>query len=68
MRAMVNTQDYQGYWSEWSEEFTWETQNGTSPHQANTAGKVCTWWTMKKILAKDHCCFLIPEFYSALRN
>lgn len=29
MRAMVNNQDYQGYWSEWSEEFIWETENGT---------------------------------------
>uniref|UniRef100_A0A669Q2P8 Fibronectin type-III domain-containing protein n=1 Tax=Phasianus colchicus TaxID=9054 RepID=A0A669Q2P8_PHACC len=31
MRAMVNKQDYQGYWSEWSEEFTWETENVLSP-------------------------------------
>ncbi|XP_042693702.1 cytokine receptor common subunit beta-like isoform X2 [Centrocercus urophasianus] len=31
MRAMVNNQDYQGYWSEWSEEFTWETENVLSP-------------------------------------
>ncbi|XP_065599099.1 LOW QUALITY PROTEIN: cytokine receptor common subunit beta-like [Cyrtonyx montezumae] len=31
MRAMVNNQDYQGYWSEWSEEFAWETENVLSP-------------------------------------
>ncbi|XP_010710550.3 cytokine receptor common subunit beta-like [Meleagris gallopavo] len=31
MRAMVNNQDYQGYWSEWSEEFIWETENVLSP-------------------------------------
>ncbi|OXB52014.1 hypothetical protein ASZ78_005768, partial [Callipepla squamata] len=31
MRAMVNNLDYQGYWSEWSEEFTWETENALSP-------------------------------------
>ncbi|XP_021239504.1 cytokine receptor common subunit beta-like isoform X2 [Numida meleagris] len=31
MRAMVNNKDYQGYWSEWSEEFTWETENVLSP-------------------------------------
>ncbi|OXB51833.1 hypothetical protein ASZ78_007937, partial [Callipepla squamata] len=31
MRAMVNNQDYQGYWSEWSEEFTWKTENALSP-------------------------------------
>ncbi|OXB52681.1 hypothetical protein ASZ78_007113, partial [Callipepla squamata] len=31
MRARVNNLDYQGYWSEWSEEFTWETENALSP-------------------------------------
>jgi len=30
MRARVNTPlDYEGPWSEWSEEFTWKTQQGT---------------------------------------
>uniref|UniRef100_A0A8C4TZ99 Colony stimulating factor 2 receptor subunit beta n=1 Tax=Falco tinnunculus TaxID=100819 RepID=A0A8C4TZ99_FALTI len=30
MRARVNTPlDYKGPWSEWSEEFAWETENGT---------------------------------------
>ena len=30
MRARVNTPlDYEGPWSEWSEEFTWKTENGT---------------------------------------
>lgn len=29
MRARVNTPlDYEGPWSEWSEEFTWKTENG----------------------------------------
>uniref|UniRef100_A0A8C3BGY6 Fibronectin type-III domain-containing protein n=1 Tax=Cairina moschata TaxID=8855 RepID=A0A8C3BGY6_CAIMO len=27
MRAMVNSVDYQSSWSEWSEEFSWETEN-----------------------------------------
>ncbi|EOB03953.1 Cytokine receptor common subunit beta, partial [Anas platyrhynchos] len=27
MRAMVNSADYQSSWSEWSEEFSWETAN-----------------------------------------
>ncbi|NXL86429.1 IL3RB protein, partial [Alectura lathami] len=31
MRAMVNSPGYQGIWSEWSEEFTWETENVLSP-------------------------------------
>ncbi|NXK49800.1 IL3RB protein, partial [Chauna torquata] len=31
MRAMVNSPDYQGDWSEWSEEFTWETENVLPP-------------------------------------
>ncbi|XP_068798886.1 cytokine receptor common subunit beta isoform X2 [Struthio camelus] len=32
MRARVNTPlDYKGPWSEWSEEFTWETENVLSP-------------------------------------
>lgn len=31
MRARVNTPlDYEGPWSEWSEEFTWKTENGTA--------------------------------------
>lgn len=30
MRARVNKPpDYEGPWSEWSEEFTWKTENGT---------------------------------------
>lgn len=30
MRARVNTPlEYEGPWSEWSEEFTWKTENGT---------------------------------------
>ncbi|XP_005016046.4 cytokine receptor common subunit beta [Anas platyrhynchos] len=31
MRAMVNSADYQSSWSEWSEEFSWETANVMSP-------------------------------------
>ncbi|NXI66727.1 IL3B2 protein, partial [Anseranas semipalmata] len=31
MRAIVNCGDYRGNWSEWSEEFTWETENVLSP-------------------------------------
>ncbi|NXC44027.1 IL3RB protein, partial [Penelope pileata] len=31
MRAMVNSPDYQGIWSEWSEEFAWETENVLPP-------------------------------------
>uniref|UniRef100_A0A8B9BEF7 Fibronectin type-III domain-containing protein n=1 Tax=Anser brachyrhynchus TaxID=132585 RepID=A0A8B9BEF7_9AVES len=31
MRARVNSPDYQGSWSEWSEEFSWETENVLSP-------------------------------------
>uniref|UniRef100_A0A8C3T9F6 Colony stimulating factor 2 receptor subunit beta n=1 Tax=Chelydra serpentina TaxID=8475 RepID=A0A8C3T9F6_CHESE len=30
MRARVNTDSYEGPWSEWSEECTWETESGTS--------------------------------------
>lgn len=31
MRARVNTPlDYEGPWSEWSEEFAWKTEHGTS--------------------------------------
>lgn len=29
MRARVNMPHYDGPWSEWSEEFTWKTENGT---------------------------------------
>ncbi|XP_074920172.1 cytokine receptor common subunit beta-like [Chelonoidis abingdonii] len=31
MRARVNTLPYQGHWSEWSEECTWETESVWSP-------------------------------------
>ncbi|XP_040400726.1 cytokine receptor common subunit beta-like [Cygnus olor] len=31
MRARVNSLDYQSSWSEWSEEFSWETENVLSP-------------------------------------
>ncbi|NXD10038.1 IL3RB protein, partial [Nothocercus nigrocapillus] len=31
IRARVNTDGYHGPWSEWSEEFTWETENVLSP-------------------------------------
>ncbi|NXG60538.1 IL3B2 protein, partial [Hemiprocne comata] len=31
MRARVNTPHYEGPWSEWSEEFTWKTENVLSP-------------------------------------
>ncbi|NWJ10356.1 IL3RB protein, partial [Crypturellus undulatus] len=31
MRARVNTDGYHGPWSEWSEEFTWETEKVLSP-------------------------------------
>ncbi|KAM9245588.1 cytokine receptor common subunit beta-like [Leptosomus discolor] len=40
MRARVNTPlDYEGPWSEWSEEFTWKTENGSSrPTASQLAG------------------------------
>ncbi|NWR42141.1 IL3B2 protein, partial [Regulus satrapa] len=31
MRARVNTMEYEGPWSEWSEEFTWKTENVLPP-------------------------------------
>uniref|UniRef100_A0A8C3NM58 Uncharacterized protein n=1 Tax=Geospiza parvula TaxID=87175 RepID=A0A8C3NM58_GEOPR len=40
MRARVNKPpDYEGPWSEWSEEFTWKTENGTFH------ASVRFWWT-----------------------
>lgn len=60
MRAMVNNQDYQGYWSEWSEEFIWETENGT--FQAGSfCQALCTLIGLNAsretdIHSRDRCC------------
>lgn len=43
MRARVNRPlEYEGPWSDWSEEFTWKTEKGTF----HAAASVKFWWTV----------------------
>uniref|UniRef100_A0A8C0FZQ0 Colony stimulating factor 2 receptor subunit beta n=1 Tax=Chelonoidis abingdonii TaxID=106734 RepID=A0A8C0FZQ0_CHEAB len=44
MRARVHLDSYKGFWSEWSEECTWETESGTS--QLGYWLGLCVWWSL----------------------